>query len=323
MRSLIIGMSALALTSGALAGGGDLWDNNMEPDGFNGRALSPPNFPDIRVADDFVVSDPAGWRISDFHVTVIEDIDWVSSGRMEFVIYRNGDCPGPVLGGNLVPIERMATGDELFGRAVYEYWAFFDPIKLPRGRYWIGHRDPGGQGVGTNYWLTSDGGPDGAGTAFGCFSLDAGQTWQTQGEGWQMAFKITGAINCEPCKGDINGDCFVNFDDLLQVLSGWGPCPSSGCPEGGVCGDFPACGDEGCLCFMRFGGGGICFDGATPCDQPLCLGGPGDCPPGWECAVETCCGEPICVPPERLCDTSGPRLPPPPAGTPTVSGIQK
>ncbi len=27
-----------------------LWDNGIGPNGVNGRALSPPNFPDIRVA---------------------------------------------------------------------------------------------------------------------------------------------------------------------------------------------------------------------------------------------------------------------------------
>ena len=29
----------------------------------------------------------------------------------------------------------------------------------------------------------------------------------------------------DPCPGDTNGDGFVDFDDLLQVLDGWGPCP--------------------------------------------------------------------------------------------------
>jgi len=30
-------------------------------------------------------------------------------------------------------------------------------------------------------------------------------------------------------QGDFNGDGQVNFNDLLIMLSGWGPC--SGCPE--------------------------------------------------------------------------------------------
>jgi len=33
---------------------------------------------------------------------------------------------------------------------------------------------------------------------------------------------------CAP--GDINGDAFVNVDDLLMVINSWGECATSDCP---------------------------------------------------------------------------------------------
>ena len=51
-------------------------------------------------------------------------------------------------------------------------------------------RNPDGSGSGTNYWMTSDGGFDGGGTDTGWFSLDAGNSWQPEGAGWQHAFEI-------------------------------------------------------------------------------------------------------------------------------------
>ena len=57
-----------------------LWDNNIEPDGFSGRAVSPPNFPDIRVADDFVVPQGLRWVIRDAHFDLVEDAAWTDAG---------------------------------------------------------------------------------------------------------------------------------------------------------------------------------------------------------------------------------------------------
>src|SRR5207247_6398177 len=34
-------------------------------------------------------------------------------------------------------------------------------------------------------------------------------------------------VSCPPyCSGDANQDCAVNIDDLLVVINGWGPCPA-------------------------------------------------------------------------------------------------
>ncbi len=38
-----------------------LWDNDIESNELNGRAISPPAFPDIRVADDFTIEDGDRW----------------------------------------------------------------------------------------------------------------------------------------------------------------------------------------------------------------------------------------------------------------------
>ena len=50
------------------------------------------------------------------------------------------------------------------------------------------------------------------------------------------SISVTGTITIDsvtpPVPGDATGDGFVDFDDLLSVLSSWGPCPGGGalCP---------------------------------------------------------------------------------------------
>ena len=63
-------MTALALTSNATAGN-VLWDPPIVANGFNGRAVSPPGFPDIRVADDFTIGGDTS--VSGAHFGMIED----------------------------------------------------------------------------------------------------------------------------------------------------------------------------------------------------------------------------------------------------------
>ena len=69
----------------------------------------------------------------------------------------------------------------------------FDGIEFDSGKYWVGVRNPNGGGQGTNYWLTSDGGPDGRTSKTGAFSLDGGQTWLEEGPDWHHAFALTPA----------------------------------------------------------------------------------------------------------------------------------
>ncbi len=62
-----------------------------------------------------------------------------------------------------------------------------------------------------------------------------------------------------------------------------------------------------CLCGKDFSGGGFCFEKFTPCEG-LQRCPEGDCPEGFRCLVESCCGEPVCSPQECReldCDTPG------------------
>ena len=176
-------------------GGDILWDNNSLSNGVMARAISPPSFPDIRVADDFVVPKD-GWVIRSFHLSIIEDGGWTDGGRLDFFLREHdGESGGPgaliAQGGG--PFVKMATGRQLFGRNEYQYWMDDLDVILDEGRYWVGFRNSGGGGAGTNYWNTSDGRPDGPGT-WGWFSLDAGNTWQPEGSGWDHGFEIRGAL---------------------------------------------------------------------------------------------------------------------------------
>jgi hypothetical protein len=192
MRKGLILTLVVALGLVASANAGVLWDNNIVPNGVNGRAISPPSFPNIRVVDDFTV--PAGerWDIRDLHMNIIEDTTFQSGTTSELYIYADNNGPtGAPIHSSSTNFTKMATGDTYFGRPDYEYWLEEIRVDLGAGKYWIGTRNPNGGGSGTNYWMTSDGGPDGMGTSDGYFSLDGGNVWQTEGTGWQHAFVIT------------------------------------------------------------------------------------------------------------------------------------
>ncbi len=72
-------------------------------------------------------------------------------------------------------------------------------MALAGGTYWIGVRNPDGGGVGTNYWLTSDGGVDGPGSATAYVSFNGGQTWEDLGRNHHHAFTITGVPEPSTC----------------------------------------------------------------------------------------------------------------------------
>jgi RHS repeat-associated protein len=174
-----------------------IWDNNIVPNGVNGRALSPPLFPNIRVLDDILVGNNTmitGWRASS-----IEDNTWIRGPVMEATLRANNPGGGPQPGaGGIVAVRQgnftsTATGAIYFGRQEFVYCQqLLPPVQLPAGQFWIGLRQPGGAGTGTNYWLTSDGGPDGAGTSTAYFSLDAGVTFMPSTSEWHLAFDCYG-----------------------------------------------------------------------------------------------------------------------------------
>ena len=169
-----------------------LWDNNLTSYGFSVRAISPPGFHDIRTADDFVVPEGERWVIEDFRAGIIEDSGWTSGDLLEIFVYEDTMGIGP--GDEIVRVSgafgRRDTGHEYFGRASYEYSLEGLDIQLGPGTYWIGLRNPDGNGSGTNYWLTSDGGRDGAGSSTGFFRFEF--AWQNEGEGWHHAVQISG-----------------------------------------------------------------------------------------------------------------------------------
>jgi len=87
------------------------------------------------------------------------------------------------------------------------------------------------------------------------------------------------------------------------------PCgPDAPNPEctGATCTTFLPCNaPNSCsspVCVTTSDGLGACVEGATPCaGLTLCPNGAGDCPPGYICALQTCCGDPVCVGPDAFC----------------------
>lgn len=329
--SLVAGAAVTVLAGTTLAGGGVCWDNDIVPNGTNGRATDPPTFPDIRVVSDFSIGTGVEWTIFDLHKSHIEDSGFNPGSIHEVYLYEDGGgCPGAQIASiQTDAVNREFQGYQLFTRDVYIYWIEFDAVTLGPGKYHIGSRWPNASGNGTSYWLTSNGGE---GTdATDCFSLDAGASWADQGPDWHMSYELTGSPceeGCETCPGDLDEDCDVDFQDLLTLLANWGPCGGGGnpyaCDDPGTCDNgFPPCNGGDCLCFVRAdGNGGVCISGSTSCAQPACPGGQRDCEDGWVCTVETCCGEPICAPPESLCETGAAPAPMTLPGTPTFAGIR-
>lgn len=201
MRPIWSVMILLAIAGGAVAE--ELWDNNAMTNGSGGRAISPPGFPDIRVADDFVIPrDSDGWLVGDIHYTAVEDAGWVwndGDGIDVFIYEDKGGQPGAIIATRTPGSSKMATGDTYFGRANYRYWAEFedDPIELGPGTYWVSVRHTSAGGTGSNYWMTSDGGLSG-GASTGYFSVDSGKTWDNEGDTWHHAFTVNGRRVPEP-----------------------------------------------------------------------------------------------------------------------------
>ena len=61
---------------------------------------------------------------------------------------------------------------------------------------------------------------------------------------------------------------------------------------GGACGNLPGCAanNPDCLCFTTPEGQGACIPGSTPCAGLKPCATSSDCPPGFGCAVTSCCG---------------------------------
>lgn len=199
MRLMLFAVATLAGVASVADGADVLWDNNVITNGFNGRAISPPVFPYIRVVDDIHVRKP-GWIVDTIRAFIEEDFGFRDGGTMNVYIYHDKDgMPGPhatTFSG--LSFTKVRYGPTYFGRPWFIYSINVGGEILTPGRYWIGMRNANATGSGTNYWLTSDGGPDGGGSNTGYFSLNAGDTWLPEGFGWQHAFVIEGRPVPEP-----------------------------------------------------------------------------------------------------------------------------
>lgn len=81
-------------------------------------------------------------------------------------------------------------------------------------------------------------------------------------------------------------------------------CDTQNCRTcaGGACGNLPRCSATlpDCLCFTTPEGTGACIPGSTPCAGLRSCTSSSQCPPGYGCAVTSCCGSggvcgPLCT----------------------------
>jgi hypothetical protein len=72
--------------------------------------------------------------------------------------------------------------------------------------------------------------------------------------------------------------------------------PNPGC-IGATCETFIPCADNpDCICTTTATGGGFCVPGSTQCASLVPCAADLSCPAGSICVVNSCCGEPVCVP---------------------------
>ena len=86
-----------------------------------------------------------------------------------------------------------------------------------------------------------------------------------------------------------------------------GPNPNPECAPA-TCENFVSCtggvGEAACgtpVCASTAGGGGVCLEGSTSCSSLSGCTTSTDCPDGGICAVNTCCGTPVCIPRNTFC----------------------
>jgi hypothetical protein len=120
--------------------------------------------------------------------------------------------------------------------------------------------------------------------------------------------------SCGPCEaicGDINGDGSTTPGDALCIFQEYLGIGCEYCETGGEC-EPQACGtytvdcnpNVPCICFKTAEGTGACIDDFW-CDNPTCSSS-ADCGVGQVCAIDTCCGVPMCAP--DICTNGGPNV---------------
>ncbi len=100
--------------------------------------------------------------------------------------------------------------------------------------------------------------------------------------------------NC-PCPEDVNRDGVVSFADILRVLGAWGPCRvCDDCEDGTTDSCDIVDGGFGCIDCITPAGDCVCVQDDLCANLQACPGG--NCPPGFFCCTNTCCGVPLCFP---------------------------
>ncbi|KAI7352497.1 hypothetical protein D0862_07397 [Hortaea werneckii] len=91
------------------------------------------------------------------------------------------------------------------------------------------------------------------------------------------------------------------WDGTACVEGAAPPGANPGC-KGATCRTFKQCSsDTDCVCVTSAEGPGYCVPGSTPCANPSCETS-ADCGTGMVCAVDTCCGRPVCAPVANVCE---------------------
>jgi hypothetical protein len=138
----------------------------------------------------------------------------------------------------------------------------------------------------------------------------------------------------EVCEGNYEVDeetcsCFCPVDEIVceegQFLNAETcACEDSPDPEcaGATCTTFIPCDttNPDCVCTTLVNGGGLCVPGSTNCSILAACGADGSCPEGSLCAVDTCCGSPVCIPIDLECSGAGATFRTFSDGGPTIGG---
>ena len=207
-----------------------LWDNG-EPDGSGGYSNGTAGVVGCRrtLLDDFAVPIAETWAITSFSSFHIWNTLPPGSGTgFEICLRLDADgLPGEVLQViNVESYQEVATGRAFFCRLEYRQWSTFEPVMLGPGRYWI---DATTVGPENNFWLTRI--PIRGTECWVDYECQGGlqSGFEFFGQPLDLSWLLSGTATCRPDFDD-NGE--VDFGDLLDLLSAWGPCEHpSDCPE--------------------------------------------------------------------------------------------
>lgn len=219
MRVFVKQFSTLIIVAASLVAtntqAGIIWDNGMDFDGFNGRATSPPGFPDIRTVDDFVVAAPA--VVTGLNVLSFENPGWFDGSDMEVYVHSDsGGAPGALLAASTTSTwGRLNTGINDFGLDLYRYTITGLNLALGTGTHWIGWRTLGGA-TGSTFWATSNPGADNQGSTGFWNQGIAGGAFSNEGSDWHHAFQVV----AEQGGGDVPVPATLGLLGLGLILLG-------------------------------------------------------------------------------------------------------